>query len=226
MQDQLQDVPLANFAGGLPPSPEVVMAFEPDLIILHNAFYAENGVYENYSKIAPTYVFNNAAGDLESSITKLGELLGKPEEAVNALSAYEQKKEEAKAKLAPVVDGKNAVLINFNGKGMYLIGGNYFGGYVLSHELGIGKSKLLETANSLDASLEILPDLDADFIFTINYGGTGTANIMELTDNAIWKSMPAAKNENVFEVSDQYWTGSGLIAYGKMIDDVVALLAP
>lgn len=226
LQDQLADVPKANFVGGTPPSPEVVMDFEPDLIILHTAFYAENGVYEKYSKIAPTYVFKNAAGDLQSSITKLGELLGKTDEAEQALSAYDQKKEEAKAKLAPVIEGKKAALINFNGKGMYLIGGNYFGGYVLSHELGIGKSKLVETVNSVDASPEILPELDADFIFTINYKGTGTANIKTLTDNGIWKSMPAAKNGYVYEVSDQYWTGGGLIAYGKIIDDVVRLLAP
>jgi iron complex transport system substrate-binding protein len=226
LQDRLQNVPTANFTGGLPPSPEQIMDFEPDLIILHTAHYADNGVYDNYSKIAPTYVFNNAAGDLDSSITKLGELLGKEEEAKQALADYAKKKEEAKAKLAPVTEGKNAVLINFNAKGMYLIGGNYFGGYVLSHELGIGKSKLVETKNSVDASLEILPELDADFIFTIDYAGSGAANIKELTDNEIWRSMPAVKAGHVYEVSDEYWTGGGLIAYGKIIDDVVGFLAP
>lgn len=226
LQDQLEDVPKVNFVGGLPPAPEVVMAFEPDLIILHTAFYAENGVYEKYSKIAPTYVFKNAAGDLVSSVTKLGDLLGKGAEAEQALKDYEKKKEEAKSKLAPVAEGKKAALINFNGKGMYMIGGNYFGGYVLSHELGLGKSKLVETKNSMDVSLEIIPDIDADFIFTMNNKGTGTANMKELTDNAIWKNTPYAKAGHVYEVDDTYWTGSGLIAYGKIINDVVTLLAP
>ncbi|MFX3635387.1 MAG: ABC transporter substrate-binding protein [Candidatus Pristimantibacillus sp.] len=226
LQDQLQDVPMANFAGGLPPSPEVIMSFEPDLIILHTSHYAENGVYENYSKIAPTYVFSNAAGDLKNSIMKLGVLLGKADEAEQALQAYQQKIEEAKAELAPVIEGKNAALINFNGKGMYLIGGNYFGGYVLSHELGIGKSKLVETENSADVSLEIVPEIDADYIFTINYAGTGTTFMKELTESPIWKMLPAYKDGHVYEVSDKYWTGSGLIAYGKIIDDVVAFLVP
>lgn len=226
LQDQLKDVQKASFTGGMPPSPEAVMAFEPDLIILHTASYAKNGVYENYSKIAPTYVFNNAAGDLEGSITKLADLLNKKSEAETALQAYKQKVAEAKEKLAPAIEGKKAALINFNGKGMFLIGGNYFGGYVLSHELGIGKSKLVETENSVDVSLEIVPEIDADYIFTINYGGSGSAFIKELTDSQIWKSMPAAKNGHVYEVDDEYWTGSGLIAYGKMIDDVVEMLAP
>ncbi len=226
LQDRLQEVPTANFTGGLPPSPEQIMGFEPDLIILHTAHYADNGVYDNYSKIAPTFVFNNAAGDLAGSIAKLGELLGKEEEAKQALADYEQKKEEARAKLASITEGKKAVLINFNAKGMYLIGGNYFGGYVLANELGIRKSKLVETKNSVDASMEILPELDADFIFTIDYAGSGAVNIKELTDNEIWRSMPAVKAGQVFEVSDEYWTGSGLIAYSKMIDDVVGFLAP
>lgn len=226
LQDRLQDVPAVDFAGGLPPSPELIMAFEPDLIILHNAKYAENGVYEQYSKIAPTYVFKNAAGDLNQSVAKLGELLGKTEEAKQALANYEQKKEEAKTRLFSITEGKKAALINFNGKGMYLIGGNYFGGYVLAHELGIGQTKLVEGKNSVDASREILPELDADFIFTINYGGSGEANMKELMDNAIWNSMSAVKNGHVYEASDEYWTGSGLIAYGKIIDDVVRYLAP
>ncbi|GBF76743.1 hypothetical protein PA598K_05229 [Paenibacillus sp. 598K] len=226
LQEWLHDVPTVDFTGGLPPAPEAVMSFDPDLIILHNVHYANNGVYEAYSKIAPVYVFENAAGDLKQSIRKLGELLDKQDEAEAALQAYEQKKEDARAKLAPVVTGKNAALINFNHKGFYMIGGNYFGGYVLAQELGIGKSPLVSEGNSFDISLEALPDLDADFIFTINYGGTGTANMAALMDNGIWRSLPAVKNDQVYEVSDAYWTGSGLIAYGKIIDDVVELLVP
>lgn len=226
LQDKLQAVPTAEFSGGLPPSPEIILDLQPDLIILHTAKYAENGVYEQYSKIAPTYVFNNASGDLQHSISKLGELLGRSSEAEQALADYEAKKEEAKAKLAAVTEGKKAALINFNAKGMYFIGGNYFGGYVLAHELGISQIGLVEGKNSVDASREILPELDADFIFTINYGGSGEANMNELMDNPIWKSMKAVKDGQVYAVSDEYWTGSGLIAYGKMIDDIVAFLAP
>jgi iron complex transport system substrate-binding protein len=226
LQDQLKDVPLAPFIGGDHPSPELVMSFEPDLIILHNAYYGQNGVYEQYSKIAPTYVFNNAAGDLENSIPKLGDLLGKPAEAQQALLTYHQKIDEAKTKLAPIIKGKKAALIRFTSRGMFLVGGNYFGGYVLSHELGIGKTKLVETENSADLSLEVIPQIDADFIFIANVDDTGTAFLQELTESAVWKSLPAVKNGQVFEVDDEYWLGSGLIAYQKIMDDVVQTLLP
>lgn len=105
LQDKLAGVPLLDFNSGLP-SPEVVMDLQPDLIVLHNANYAENGVYEQYSKIAPVYVFKQAAGDLDSSVTILGELIGKQEAAADGLAAYHQKVEAAKAELAPHMDGK------------------------------------------------------------------------------------------------------------------------
>ncbi|MNJ70835.1 putative siderophore-binding lipoprotein YfiY precursor [compost metagenome] len=74
--------------------------------------------------------------------------------------------------------------------------------------------------------MEVIPDIDADFILTINYRGTGTANLTKLTESNIWKSTAAAKNGQVYAVNDEYWTGGGLIAYGKIIDDIVGLLAP
>ena len=224
LQDQLQDVPKVDFIGGLPPAPETVLAFQPDLIILHTASYAQNGVYENYSKIAPTYVFNKAAGDLENSVMKLGDILGKSTEAEQALQSYKQKVSEAKVKLAPFVEGKKAALINFSGKSIFMMGGNYFGGYVLSHDLEIAKSKLVETEDSLNLSMEIIPQIDADYIFTVNNRGINSALIKETTESTIWTGMPATKSGHVYEVDYKYWTGSGLIAYGKIVDDVVRFL--
>lgn len=225
LQDQLQSVPKADFSGGMP-SPESLLALEPDLIILHAAGYAGNGTYEQYSKIAPTYVFKNASSDLNASVTKLGELLGQTAEAEEALKAYQQKVADAKAKLSETVKGKKAVIIRFNGKGTFLMGGEYFGGRLLAHELGIGQSKLVEKENSVSLSMELLPELDADFIFLVNDSGTGTENLKTLTESPIWRTVPAVKNGNVYEVSDEYWLGSGLIANGKIIDDVVGYLAP
>ena len=53
--------PLIDFSGGLP-SPEALMSYEPDLIVLHTETYAADGTYEKYAKIAPTYVFKMHPG--------------------------------------------------------------------------------------------------------------------------------------------------------------------
>ncbi|WP_055108576.1 ABC transporter substrate-binding protein [Paenibacillus ihumii] len=224
LQGELQDVPKLDFSGGAPSS-EVLLSYEPDLIVLHTANYAGDGVYENYSKIAPTYVFNNAAGDVEKSLEILGELLGKTEEAKQALESYQQKVDEAKAAIEKNAPGKKVAIIRFAAKGVSLMGGNYFCGYVLNQQLGIEMTKLTENENSLNLSLEILPELDADYIFVINAYGQGTERMKEMTESSIWKSIPAVQQGHVHEVSDEYWLGSGLIAYEKIIDDVVKLMA-
>ncbi|WP_088830142.1 ABC transporter substrate-binding protein [Paenibacillus tyrfis] len=220
LQQELSGVPRLDFSGG-PPSPEVLMAYNPDLIILQNNSYSGNGNYEKYAKVAPTYAFTNASGDVEKSLATLGSLLGKSAEAEQALKAYRQKVQEAKEKLDQAAKGKKVAVIRFAARGVSLMGGNYMSGQVLYQKLGLGKPKLVEKENSASISLEILPQLDADYIFIINQYGQGTERIKEITGSPIWKAMPAAKQGQVFEVSDNYWLGNGLIAYEKIIDDTV-----
>ncbi|OXS55281.1 hypothetical protein B1A99_23690 [Cohnella sp. CIP 111063] len=225
LQEQLGGVAKADFSAGLP-SPETVASYKPDLIVLSNSYYAENGVYEQYAKIAPTYAFSQSSADLDGSLRKLGELLGKEQEAERALSDYKRKVEAARTKLAPVTEGKKALIIRMNARGMFLMGGDYYGGYVLAQELGFGKSKLVEKESSADLSLELLPELDADYIFIANHAGSGDAFHKELTDSPLWKNIPAVKEGRAFEVADDSWLNGGLIAGGNVIDEVVRLLAP
>lgn len=225
LQDELAGIPTLDFSGG-PPSSEVLLSHDPDLIILHTANYAGNGVYENYAKIAPTYVFNNASGNMEQTLETLGKLLGKEREAEQALQAYRQKVEQAKAAIGQTVAGKKVAIIRFARKGVSLMGGNYFCGYVIQRHLGIAMTKLTENENSLNVSMEILPELDADYIFVIDAYGQGAEKMKEMMESPIWKSIPAVKQGHVYEADDAYWLGSGLIAYGKIIDDVVKVVKP
>ncbi|AYB43105.1 ABC transporter substrate-binding protein [Paenibacillus lautus] len=220
LQEELDGIPLIDFSGGLP-SPEALMSYEPDLIVLHTETYAADGTYEKYAKIAPTYVFKNASGNVEKSLSTLGDLLGKASEAETALKNYQQKASEAKAKLSSVVGDKNVAIIRFAPRGVSLMGGNYLCGYVIHQDLGLGKSKLVENENAANLSLEILPQLDADYIFVINAYDQGTERMKEMTESPIWKGMPAVKNGQVYEADNEYWLGSGLIAYEKIVDDVV-----
>lgn len=224
LQDQLQGVPEISFASG-PPSAESIMANKPDLIILHNSFYVENGTYEKYAKIAPTYVFNNAASDLEGSIKILGQLLDEPDKAEQALQGYQEKVDAAKTKLASITKGKKVALIRFNAKGMFFMTDEYFSGYVLTHELGFEQSSYVKNG-AFEVSLEILPELDADYIFLINDGNLGDEFINELKDSKIWQSTAAFKNNQVFETSEDYWLNGGIHAQGKVIEDVLEFLAP
>jgi iron complex transport system substrate-binding protein len=223
LQEELKDVPKLDFSGGLP-SPETLMAYEPDLIILHTQTYAQNGSYEAYSKIAPTYVFKNASGNIEKSLATMGELLGKAEEADKALQAYQQKVKEAREKLKEAVGEKKVAIVRFAHKGVSLMGGQYLCGYVVHRDLGLGLTNLVGNENSASVSMEVLPELDADYIFVINAYNQGTERMKEMMESPIWKSMNAVKQGHVYEVDNKYWLGSGLIAYEKIVDDTVRLL--
>lgn len=224
LQDELKGVPLLDLSAGFP-SPEALLSYNPDLIILHTAAYAANGGYEKYSKIAPTYVFNNASDDARKSLVTLGKLLEKSPEAEQALKAYDQKVKDAKEKLAKTTAGKKIAVIRFAARGVSLMGTSHMAGHVVHQELGIEPTSLLGKASSVNVSMEVIPQLDADYIFFINQYGMGTERMKEMTESPIWKTIPAVKQGQVHEVSDEHWLGSGLIAYGKMIDDTVRLLA-
>lgn len=224
LQEELKDVPKLDLSAGLP-SPEVLMSYNPELIILHTETYAKDAtIYESYAKIAPTYVFKNASGNIEKSLVTIGDLLGKSTEADAALQSYRQKVTDAKEKLSKAVENKKVAIIRFAPRGISLMGGKYLCGYVLHQDLGLGITKLVANENSANLSLEVLPEMDADYIFVINAYDQGSDRMKEMMDSPIWKSMPAAKQGHVYEVNNQYWLGSGLIAYEKIVDDAVRLL--
>ncbi len=223
LQDQLRDVPEISFASG-PPSAEAVMSYKPDLILLHNSHYADSGVYEKYAKIAPTYVFKNAPSDLYNSIKVLGQLVNEPERAEQALQRYQEKVHAAKTQLTSVMEGKKVALIRFNAKGMFFMSDDYFGGYVLTHELGFEQSNLVKNG-AFEVSLEILPELDADYIFLINDGNLGDDFLKELKESSIWQNTAAVKNGQVYEASGDHWLNGGIHAHGKVLEEVVGFLA-
>ncbi|WP_211093532.1 ABC transporter substrate-binding protein [Cohnella fermenti] len=224
LQDLLAGVPEISYGEGSP-SFEAILEQEPDLIVLHNSYYADEGLYEQYSKIAPTYAFKSASEDLDGAIRTLGQLLGEEAKAEEAKQQYSARVEAAKTQLGSLSEGKRAAIIRFNAKGMFFMNSGYFSGYVLTHELGFGESNLV-TEGAFEVSLEALPTLDADYIFLINDGHLGDAALKSLKISAVWNSLAAVKEGRVFETNADYWLSGGYIAQGKVVDDVVGFLTP
>lgn len=222
LQNELEGVQQISFANGIP-SPESIIDLEPELILFPTAYYAQNGVYENYNQIATTYVFDNALGDVETAAATIAELLGL--EAEEAIQTYHDRFAQAKNKLSSMTEGKKAVLINANAKAIFLVGNLYYGGYVLD-KLGFEQSKLVAGQTSADISLEMLPELDADYIFINDNDGLGDDFLAELQNSPLWTTLPAVKAEQVYEVEGDHWRSSGLIAYQKIIDDIEGFLLP
>lgn len=72
-------------------------------------------------------------------------------------------------------------------------------------------------------SLEVIPQLTADHIFlTMDTGAD--QQYKDLTENTLWKNLPAVKGGRVYEVNFETWMKSGPIADGMKIEDVVQAL--
>lgn len=208
---------------------EAVQKYSPDLIIMDSASMVEGGKYEQYSKIAPTYVIGSEVNnDWRDELLSVGKVFGKEDEAKKVLENYEQKAKVAKAEIKSAVGDSSVAAI-------WLVGGNFFivsetlsSGAVMYEDLGLKVPKVVKEisakgeSNWNAISLEKLVELDADYIFLIN---SDTASGSKVLSDKLWKSIPAVKSGNVHEFSpDESWLYTGAIANEQIIDNILSTL--
>jgi iron complex transport system substrate-binding protein len=117
----LKDVPVLDVSGGV--DFEAVLAADPDLIILFNYSLAVKGGYEQFSAIAPTYVFDDANENWRDSLTTIGDLLQMPDKAAQVIKQYDQQAADSARKLKQAIGNETVALIRVEQKGMLLYGG-------------------------------------------------------------------------------------------------------
>lgn len=222
LQETLNGVP--TIASELPF--EAVASFSPDLIIMGSESTVEGEKYEQYNKIAPTYVLGDDVNkDWRQALLKIGELLNKSDEAQKALDDYDAKAKEIKEKVAAATGGTKtaAALWLFNNK-FYVVSNNVSSGEVMYNELGLQQPEVVKeisakaTGNWSEVSLERIADMNADYLFLVNSDkGTGA----EALKDAVWQSIPAVKNGEVYEFeSTSSWLYSGVQANTQILEDI------
>ncbi|WP_168122892.1 ABC transporter substrate-binding protein [Paenibacillus sp. HB172176] len=221
LQDKLADVPVIDMSAAL--SPEAVLQFKTDLLVLHTASMGEGELYEQYTQATPTYVFENALGDSRESLRKLGDLLGKKAEAEAALKKHDELLSDVKNEINARAGSVKIGIVQINSKKFRMFGNVYFAGPLLYNELGFEQPELVRDKDIVDLSLEVLPELDADFLFVIDQNG-GEGQTKEIMESKVWKSVPAVKQNHMFIVDPSHWLGNGLIANEMVAEDVRDLI--
>lgn len=225
LQDGLKEIP--TIPHDLPF--EAVQEMQPDLIIMDSASMVEGGKYEQYNQIAPTYVIGTEENnDWRLELTKVGEILGKEEEAKKVLEDYDKKAAEAKATIEEKVGNPSVAAVWLVGGKFFMVSETLSSGAVMYGDLGLKVPSVVKeisakaTGNWSEISLEKLAQLDADHLFLINSDkATGSAPLSD----ALWKSIPAVKAGNVYEFSPaDSWLYTGAIANGQIIDDILESL--
>ncbi|MCK1994958.1 ABC transporter substrate-binding protein [Peribacillus muralis] len=208
---------------------EAVQKMKPDLIIMDSASMVEGGKYEQYNKIAPTYVIGTEVNnDWRDELKRVGEVFGKEDEAKKALDNYEAKAAEAKKTLEKETDNPSVAAVWLVGGKFFVVSDNLSSGSVMYDDLGLKEPGVVKeisasaTGNWSAISLEKLVEMDADHLFLIN---SDTSTGSKALNEALWKSIPAVKSGNVHEFSaDESWLYTGAVANEQIIDNVLKSL--
>lgn len=219
LQEELEGTPLIPF--DLPY--EDVLNYEPDLLLIESDAIVEDGKYEEYEKIAPTYVVENGENVFwEERLEDISQVFDKQEQAQSIEEEYQETVEKTKEDLQDDIDQKSAAVIWVTNNSVFMVSETRSSGRLLYDDLEFEVPNLTQeisedaTADWSQVSLESLSELDADYLFLVNSDDTAT-----MFDDPLWQNIPAVKNDQLFEFGpESSWLYNGPIAYNQMLDDI------
>ncbi|MHA6483492.1 ABC transporter substrate-binding protein [Paenibacillus sp. strain BS8-2] len=187
---------------GFPFSVEQATLLDPDLIIFGNS---DDAQYEFISKVAPTVTFDTF-GSLDERLTKLGQLLGKQEEAKQWLAEYHTKED---AMWETIRDGgigeeeTATVLTMYPGNRLFAMANTGLS-QILYGEKGFKTPALVQEAMDagqgfVEISFEKLPEYAGDRIFLLTPVADEAVNdLKSLQESQVWSGLEAVKNDKIY----------------------------
>lgn len=224
LQDRVGDLPAIN-PGSI--NLELILEEKPDLIMLAYPVYAQEGKYDLFSKIAPTYVMTGEQ-TWRDALRTIGDVIGRPKQAEAWLNDYNKKIATAREALKKAVGDETVMFIRFTrAERIQIYGGpSNFAADVLYQDLALTPSALVKQVawgedNSAPLiSAEMIAQFDADHIF-ITYDNTANEDAKEFKNHPLWKNVPAVQKGNLHEVDMFHWMNGGPIANSIKVDDVL-----
>ena len=227
LADKLEGVHLVGSADS--PNLEAIVQLDPDVIMIESRTADE--VYSQLEKIAPTIVLGTEWLEYEDDTTywtkdllKIAELYGKEELAKQKIAELEVKTDQAKNKIENLENKRLAYLrVREKNVQIYARTGHPMNS-LLYHDLGFIPTGLTPEDQRGELSLEVIPELDADYIM-LEVDPNGYDNLKSIRESALWSRVPAVQNDEVHE-TDSFWLfkGWGVIGRGQIIDDILKIL--
>lgn len=203
------------------PSPEAVLALNPDLIIV-----TTDEIYEKLHKIAPTlYIPYDLP--VEERMDILGKAFSKEDQAKELLDNFYNKVELSKQKLqqAGILDKTVTVMESNKGSMAVMVGMGYGrGSQIIYQYLGMKAPEIVQQkietskndATSMDVSYEVLTQYAGDYVFRSAFEG-----MEDLSDNHIWNNIPAVKDGRLIDMSFGLFFYNDIFSLDKQLDFVV-----
>jgi len=211
---------------------EQLLSYSPDLIIASGEGM-ETKAYEELSKIAPTVALKSGVG-VQESTKALAELFNKEAEAEKSLAAIVQQASDAKDKIHAAIGDKTVLVLRVEPTRYRYLGpkadddvSRFF-----YQDLGLNSPEIIKDSDVwfTQFSVEILPDIDPDYIFLETRAMVdldSSQSLVDLEENPLWKNLKAVKNNNVFPLrTNDYIQAKGPIGTSLLIDYIVEKLVP
>ncbi|TDC58321.1 iron-siderophore ABC transporter substrate-binding protein [Actinomadura sp. KC345] len=210
------------------PDIEAIAELKPDLIL--GSKFRQEKFYAELSKVAPTVFTDKVGITWKENFLLDVEAVGKKAEGQQKLDGYEKRAKDLGASLGDPGALKVSV-IRFMPDEIRQYGPDSFSGIVL-RDVGVGRPEpqLLEGKDDKrmgPLSPERIAEADGDIIFVAAYGEKAAQEQGKVTAGSLWQKLSAVKAGNAHVVLDETWmTGIGVIAAGKILDDLDKYLKP
>jgi len=222
----LDDVPAVLLSSHKQVAP---LPCKPDLIMVDYGFTAQwDSRY--FEKQAPLYRMSNQGEDWQETLRTVADLLGRGKnvKVAEVIYNYERKADAARKKLRAIRHHTVAFLrVSANEIFLYAGPDKGYTGPVLYRDLELTPHPLVQQLTRHARRVELTPEwlarLDADFLF-VTFEMTESEK-RKLLAAQRWQSLPAVRDNRVFEVDFLSWMNYGILSHSKKIDDVLRVLA-
>lgn len=218
--DKVADIPNHGYDDF---NPEVVMALNPDLIILN-----EPDDYEKASKVAPTVVLTHKDFETnEEEFLAIANALNKTEQAQKIVNDFKAKLQESKKKLeeAGLYD-KTITVINFNSDDQRSINTpQHVKGAIFFQDLGLKAPEAVESNIFTESvnnfiSMEAIPKYcDADILWEVN-----NYDYVVPESNTVWYSLPVVLNGGLLTSTNKAFNSSDYVSKNAQLDEITTRL--
>ena len=213
---------IERIGDGHQPNLEKLVALKPDLILadanLHQA------IYDHLSAIAPTVAFIFYEGDsFKDTFRQIALVLNKAERAEQLLTQYQNRIEQFKQMMGNRLETLKISYISIYGELGTI--GTAFTAYEVLSDAGLKLVPVQEKMARLDSvnfSIETLPEHDGDFLFIEKYPNKEAASIQK---NPLWKQLDVIQSGRYTEISLERWIGISATTANYILDDLFKYLA-
>jgi AraC family transcriptional regulator, transcriptional activator for feuABC-ybbA operon len=207
-------------------SAEILSVAEPEMILCSNYLNPEQE--RLLARIAPTVpiVWDQ---NWRRALREIAAVLGRRQEAENALRAYEQCCVDAGERVRQRLGEHTVALLRIHRKELRLYGGPGQGytGPVLYGDLGLNAPSLVRELAWNSSVVGILPDglsrLDADHLLLV-VDPDAQQHAAEIMESPAWKGLPAVRGGNVHHAGYYVWMSCGTVMNTMKLEEAVRFL--